>query len=290
MTIDDYYAQLLDAECGWGVKCQVYNNQADCESVFKPQLDLSLTQTNASITAGRVAYHGDKATACLDAIKAKLTCKFTDSLNSAAADPCNAAFEPKVDAGGQCYKDGECKSLACQLPSGCNPGTCCLGHCAAALAKLGESCTSLPCAKGAYCSAAELCAPLVPAGGVCDAADACQPPTYCIAPDPLAAQGTCEQLPDLGQPCDFFCDRWDNYCNFDPVTGNGVCAQVLAVGQSCSDTFECAYYATCSSAGSCAANIPGVGDPCVSLYDCLYGLYCDEFAGICKVPLGQVCG
>src|SRR3712207_1332877 len=70
LTVDELAAKTLDIRCANGVACHLYESEAECQATSRVESG----QYKASIKAGRIIYHPEKAQACLDALKAVLGC------------------------------------------------------------------------------------------------------------------------------------------------------------------------------------------------------------------------
>jgi hypothetical protein len=131
-----------------------------CTDSVAGLLAMIVPDLQASVAAGRVAYHGDNFAACLN-VAAALICPAARSGISAegAMSSCAAAFEPKVAIGGDCADGAECINGWCD---GVNNGT--LGKCVAKKAN-GAGCGSdSECTSGG-CD--NICGPRAPSGGLC---------------------------------------------------------------------------------------------------------------------------
>lgn len=292
LTVDELTAKTLDIRCSSGVECHLYESEAECKATSMS----GSAQYKASIAAGRIIYHPEKAQACLDALEQVLGCSIIDIFGpavTAAEDACTEAYEPTVAEGGTCYGNPECISQNCEIPFDCSMA-CCEGKCAAvSQVKIGESCANgEACADDAYCQADAMgtpttCAARVTEGQPCSSFDACKVPSFC-ALDFMTGMGTCVVPAAHGAACDlnaiFPCDRLDDYC--DAATKK--CVSSKLVGEACAADAPCVFGAECTN-GKCEKK-PGAGGMCdpMSFAQCLGDLECN-MGGTCELPTENVC-
>jgi hypothetical protein len=179
VTIDKAPSELAAAICGHVFQCcdeqergflsaslmTPIPDEASCTTAFTGKFGGGFTDVQASVTAGRVQYHADKAGACIDHIDAA-SCGGLGFLDT---DLCNQAFEGTVAAGGKCAIDEDCAGGFCKGATDGNvDGTC------VATPKTGEACPDQECADGSFCNNDGMCAALVANGGACTGNDECQ--------------------------------------------------------------------------------------------------------------------
>jgi hypothetical protein len=292
LTVDELTAKTLDIRCSKGVECHLYESEAECKATSTAGLD----QYKASIAAGRIIYHPEKAQACLDALGEVFGCSIIDVFGPAVAeaeDACTGAYEPTVADGGTCYVNAECISQSCEIPFDCSMA-CCEGKCAAETqVKIGESCANgETCADGSYCKLDSMgmpttCAAQAAEGQPCDSFDACKVPAFC-ALDFTTSMGTCVVPAAHGETCDlnaiFACDRLDDYC--DAATTK--CVSSKLVGEACGTDALCVYGADCKN-GKCEKK-PAAGGMCdpMDFAQCLGDLQCNA-GGTCELPAEIIC-
>jgi hypothetical protein len=291
LTVEEFAQKTLDIRCAGGVDCHLYESEAECQATSR----VSAAQDQASIAAGRIIYHPEKAQACLDALEVVLGCSVTNIFGAAAKaaeNACKAAYEPTVADGAACYTSLECISQSCEIPFDCSMA-CCEGKCASSTkAKVGESCANgETCADGAYCEmdamgAPTTCAAQAAEGQPCTSFDGCAVPSFC-ALDFMTGMGTCVVPAAHGAACDpnaiFGCDRLDDYCDATSKT----CLTSKLVGEACADV-PCVFSAECVN-GTCAKK-PGEGGTCdpMGFSQCLGDLEC-EMGGTCEFPDNTAC-
>jgi hypothetical protein len=292
LTVEEMAAKTLDIRCTNGVDCHFYESEAECRATSRAQS----AQYNASIDAGRIIFHPEKAQACLDALDTVLGCSITNVFGAAATaaeKACTEAFEPTVADGAACYSSTECISQNCEIPLDCGMA-CCEGKCVAeSQLKIGDPCpNNETCAPGAYCKPDAMgmptsCAATVAEGQPCDAFEACTLPAFC-ALDFMTGQGTCVVPAAQGEACDlnatFACDRLDNYCDATTKT----CVPSKLIGEACDDASFCVFDATCTN-GKCEKK-PGEGGTCdpMGFVQCLGDLQC-EMDGTCQFAVENAC-
>ncbi len=160
----------------------------------------------------------------------------------------------KLGVGGRCLYSEQCASRACTR----KPGAC--GTCAARAA-LGESCPTIPCGSGLWCSSSGKCAPTAALGETCEGYGSCEAGTDCIG-------GKCTAQMKLGETCDPIAKTAprciDTKC--DDATKVCVAVTFAAVGEACS--YSSAPYRWCTggdtctsvtSTGTCVASSPAGG-------------------------------
>lgn len=145
---------------------------------------LLLPQTQASIEAGRLEYHGDVAADCVAKTEAA-ACGEGDPGEFLGGPGCGDPFEGLVANGEACDHDDECVSNYCEeqfddmgMPIG---GTC------GTLPGMGDACT-FECAEGLFCEFGPMgmptCQPLLSNGSECDFDDQCESDS-CEGGDPM---------------------------------------------------------------------------------------------------------
>lgn len=273
------YAELLcDAftQC-FGILGEVVGNSG-CQTQFENELaDMFVPQVEGYIEAGTVAYHGDKAQACLDAIKAS----GCDLLNGVTPSVCEAYIEGKVARGGDCNASVECVGDDfCAFDSSACPGTCTGRKSDNEPCEAGEECVAgLTCQSGA--TPDSVCRKPATAGQACDGPDApdCEAGLSCVGATGMAS-GTCKafdqiQTRGLGEACN---PNTQDFCQ------EGLSCAVDQVGAS--PTFKCVG----ASATGAACRV-GVPDPCPNDEYCDADVMSGSAEGIChKLPTdGQSC-
>src|SRR5262249_19023633 len=129
----------------------------------------------AEIDAKEVEYDGSAARVCIDSY-ANATCDQTDAAGRITPAACDKIFTGTLADGAACVNGHECLSQVCNIPvcvTACCAGTC-MGSDIPQRAKLGETCSSLPCEQGSYCDfTSMMCAPLLSAGTSCTGSFQC---------------------------------------------------------------------------------------------------------------------
>jgi hypothetical protein len=294
VAIGDYGSQLIAANCAFYARCGIFPTAALCQTAIS--VGSGFLTLQADVAAARIVYSATQAGACLEAIR-NTPCGIADQFAAdAVPSPCTAVFSGTVAPGAACYTGEECVGAGvCVLAAAC-PAGCCAGTCVAPVAA-GGNCAAAPCPTGTYCRGTQTattmtfrCTPQATAlGSVCDAADGCVPPLFCI-PDGTGT-GTCERsLPARGAACDpnTGCDDSHDYCD-----ASGICAKLVDVGSPCTTTplDNCIYYADCV-AGICKAR-GAVGAACVldattGATGCLGSLMCPSPGMTCTAPPAAV--
>jgi hypothetical protein len=144
--------------------------QAECQNSLGALLGLGISQSQASVQAGREAYDGSAAGSCIDALESTACTALDDTPAS-----CDQMFTGKVAVGGACAENGECTGSAfCKGATNGNVDGMCT-----ALPASGEACPDFHCAKGSYCKDGTCAAPQAD-GQSCFGDDECQS-GHCIA-------------------------------------------------------------------------------------------------------------
>ncbi|HEY2517976.1 MAG TPA: hypothetical protein VGI39_44200 [Polyangiaceae bacterium] len=137
--------------------------------------------------------------------------------------------------------------------------------------KVGEDCSTLPCAENLYCNTAVT--------GT----------TGTVTP-------VCAPLPGLGQPCVSAGEECAKpyFCAYDPTTGSDLCSKPAELGEDCTTvTCDTGLYCNTTVAGTprvCAAQLPD-GSPCLETepQQCK-SLYCSGSPSVCQsAATGVVC-
>jgi len=192
VSVDQYATEASQTMCAKMYSCcaaaEVQNNpnfgpdQSSCGANVKKQF-LSPTRLKQSESQGRLAYHGDRLSDCLQQYKA-LTCDQLKSNATSVAPACDSFIEPKVAVGASCGVNDECISSWCQ---GAANGVD--GICSAFIAQNGSCADGGVCGKNLYCDgSSRACQPLKGDGTTCNANYEC-------------ATGGCNgKNPDAGTP------------------------------------------------------------------------------------------
>ena len=292
----DYGTAVIQAECTFNARCGLVPDYASCVAtswVAAPTLTLQ-----ADTASARADYDPVKAGQCADAIR-NAPCTISGLVaQSAQPSPCASVFTGKIAAGAACYANGECAGTAsCLLSAACTVA-CCAGTCIAPTTATGD-CASAPCPTGSYCRQTATttfrCTPRTATdGGVCDNADGCAAPLFCIA-DASGASGTCGRtLPATGGTCNpaSGCDDAGDYCN-----ASNVCAKLVGVGLPCTAAStttvdNCVWFAYCSG-GVCkqlgAAGAVCVTDSTGAVDDCMGDQVCPATKTCTAPPAAMSC-
>ncbi|HXJ22790.1 MAG TPA: hypothetical protein VMT03_21410 [Polyangia bacterium] len=269
--------------CRVRVLCGDFPDQATCEKYWTepPHLYASLPQL---VSAGRIAYDGDKARACLAIFDQTTGCsrQVLNAPDSLAT--CDAVLVGQVPTGAACFLNAECANGGtCQMTdTGCDPyAACCAGTCAGGGTPLaaGADCSSgqAPCGPGTTCVATSdgqtaICAPVAANFGDLCATSPCAGSLYCssgaVCLRPVPQGGHCD--PDLfGRDC----DDLGNYCD----RGTSLCTPLAPVGSPCNSIFTpCVGYATCDELTSVCLALPSAGQSCATgTGACLGSQACD---------------
>ena len=283
VSLNDLANAYEDAYCSRLVRCGRYVDAASC----KEALQLSTAEILASVNAGRTAYDGDKAAACLDALRGA-SCDVTDADNRADVPACEEIFRGTVADGGVCFDDDECLSDSCSIPD-CGMA-CCAGVCDPTVAitppaAIGQSCLQVNCVDGAFCDDADICIALLPVGSQCDGGGQCTYGLYC------SESGTCADAPGRGQPCpDGECSDIGDRC--DTAIAVPTCVALAKRGEACppgsAGLFACQSPLRCSETAMICEAPPAVGAACT--FFCAAGAFCND-ADVCEAIKadGQPC-
>jgi hypothetical protein len=297
IPLESYATEYARAACATSDRCGTgyfvafltQEQITNCTTQMAQFLESNLVaQLKTSIAAGRIAYDGAKARACIEAA-AESECGA-----SLTAEDCLDTFQGLIPDGGACTTDEECAATSrCSGADGCTAGTCvhvpqrgeactvecsedafCDGDSDICLARLsnGAACTSevqcesISCVDG-VCTArtrpgeGEACVSSCASNLVCAANDegmrvcraprtdgTCTAPQDC-PPDQLCQEGgTCGPYPIAGQPCSYACASGSRCIE-------GTCLAIIETGSACERNGECRTYhcdaGTCASAFVC---------------------------------------
>jgi hypothetical protein len=274
LTIEDYGAALVTAQCQVDVRCGAAKSQSACEHDLTPMDTVSIA---AAITAGKVTFDPDAAQMCVDAT-AQLPCDGNAMTNRTPVAGCADAIVGLANPGDPCQIDAECTQGECQTPS-CG-SACCTGMCLAVTTGLaiGTPCQQdTECVGGAFCqidgSGNQACAALLVAGASCFAGDQCDYGLQCLGGDGrFNPPGMCGAGPHAGDPCnDGACADVGVACN-----ATSTCVQVGLAGDACDGETACSPLLICTG-GSCQ-EYPKVGEPCT--VGCASGAFCMIASGL----------
>ena len=282
VAVEDYPAAVREAVCRQLSRCGEIESFETC---LTTQLHLTIAFTAselAAIRAGRVAYSGAAARACVDGI-ASASCDVTSPTGRGLPDACQAITAGAGRRGDVCALDDECISRRCAVPD-CGMA-CCRGSCTGepppAAGERGEPCTSAGCVAGAFCDPeAQRCAAVGAAGAACAVRAGCQYGLDCI-------DGRCAAPPVLGQPCTSACRDLGTTCSSVTHT----CVAVGLVGAPCgigAAPSDCAPQYVCDRTGHCSAGI-ALGAPCGVRDQCADDRAAcdappDQLTGVCGLP------
>jgi hypothetical protein len=292
IPLESLTAALKEAHCRHLVRCGLFADINICLNegiVVQPgfRIDPRVTPTVvAAVESGRVAYNGDEALECVEAL-ANRSCD--SSQESARVPPraCGQLFTGALEDSALCFSSHECMSQQC---SGVNDELCLPGVCVGdtsstdALPGLGEICANGLCAAGAFCDPTRfMCIRLRRAGEECMFFDL-EECAYGYVCQYVSGGGppVCTEPAALGEPCGGGCRDIGAYCDTD----TGLCTPYLLDGQPCEQ-------ATCSPYFECIGGTCGGwrGKECRTEHDCADG-YCDTvLSGTCVLgaPVGAAC-
>jgi len=255
VPLDKYDDELVAARCQRFVRCGLFVDNDSCEAYFRIVPDVT---RQPAIDAGKLAYDGDAAKRCNDAITAQ-TCDGASRDGRLLPAACAKVFVGKVGDGDACQYDLECASARCNRDfATCQHGACCAGTCAnSTKAAVGEQCNNNgDCIDDAFCGTDMMCHALGKAG------DNCFNDTQC----------------DFGLAC----------------AGAGfpkMCVTAAATGDACPDA-RCADIGDACPSGTCvAAGLPGANVACTADTDCSIFALCDNASHVCVAypALGETC-
>jgi hypothetical protein len=281
LTPSEFFTQSESIICSFQVECGQLPDRETCRALLDTADEAAEAQN--AIDSGRAAFDAEAANACLDALRAQLTCKVAAYGLFAAPAPCAERLTGLVPVGGACFADAECAGdAACDGEN--SAGSCSAGTCVATgrpppPAGEGDDCTEAGCAAGLFCLREVLhatCTRIGSEGEPCQGLGTCRDGFACDAPYGFEI-GSCVAPAYRGAACDpaldfVACDLITDVC--DPTAER--CVPRPRPGAPCSpDPDLCVRYAYCDG-GICKPK-PGLGDFCSdarSAPDCLTGLSC----------------
>jgi hypothetical protein len=146
---------------------------SDCLDNNTALLSAFTSFVGTSQSQGRVTYDGTQMGDCLSALRAQTCADWNNTLLEPAS--CNLAIVAKVELGGPCQQDFECKLGHCDgATTATNTMAAVDGVCKANTA-VGSACTFADtCVDNSYCdSTTMLCTPQKAGGVACDSDDQC---------------------------------------------------------------------------------------------------------------------
>ncbi len=297
LPVSEFHDAELSAVCHLVVLCGQLPDEATCRATQREGAHFyaSLPQL---VAAGRIAYDGQKARACVDEINRLTSCNRSVVDAPGALADCKQVLAGRVAAGGDCFFNDECADHGtCQSAVACDSFTqCCPGTCVANPPALpaGADCSDFTrsCETGTVCTnppgqATLLCQPVVSTVGASCVSISCAQSLVC---DPATL--TCQPRAAEGGPCDP--GRGDEDCDDprDRCDSTGVCLRRPAVGASCASEGTCVAWATCDPTLRTCVELPSPGQACRSGAGprCLGGGPCDASTNTCASrPTGGSC-
>lgn len=270
VAVEDLDDALADAWCDQRVRCGVFETRAECDPL-EGAVDPALL---AGVSTGTIAYDGEAAAACVEAIS-HASCDPSSRGQRRQAKSCDSVFSGTLAEGEDCLLDAQCVSRVC-VRADCGM-ECCVGVCAEAAqerAAVGESCVDLSCVEGAWCATDGVCAALHAEGTPCADNAECD---YGLACYSLTNElPTCQHLPGEGDGCPTdnvtACNSLGLACN--PATE--ICEPRLYEGSECIPAADrCSRaYLFCDPETRTCARYPTLGAECPQ-YRCSGEAYCD---------------
>ncbi|MCA9648690.1 MAG: hypothetical protein H6712_31465 [Myxococcales bacterium] len=297
-TVDtaDLRTEELDARCEYLVRCGFMPDRNTCMASELP--DPGLVQALGGTSFDRVGYDAEAAAAYVDTLR-NLSCDDTVENARTLLDAHAAIFGGRIEAGGACFADEECRGEAVCDRTACQGSgqICCTGQCveirylsvgeACPLAQQGTRITSF-CRDDAYCQAPPddgsgnpptqgTCHARVDNGLPCEQRDACLDGQRCN----VGGSGNCYKLSASGEMCNP--DLSQGSCLSLNEVCTGTCVAAPGPGQACVQG-ECIGYAACVD-DVCVA-YPRQGEACDGGLPCLGNLDCRD--GVCQADLTSV--
>jgi hypothetical protein len=138
-------------------------DQNSCQNGLGALLSFVVPEIQASVSAGRAAYHGDRMGNCVSQLRATscADAKMSEVSLKPVAE-CAAAFEAKVQRGGNCTDHGECVDGYCEGAVDPMPGKC------AAKKADGQACADDEECTGGACTMDKCGKPVPGTGGLCN--------------------------------------------------------------------------------------------------------------------------
>jgi hypothetical protein len=284
IKLEELDAAGLTARCERFVRCGLASSTGACEASFRKPPPSSFGPAR---DAGRLAFDGEQARSCEDALAAQ-SCDVTTRDVRVVPDACKKMFRGRIAAGDACAFDEECASSRCGQQV-CPEGACCVGTCDAATAGgPGDACDrSSQCSDG-FCDAADhTCRALIAANTTCMRDEECDFGLACLSPSP-SLPGTCKPLPHVGEACPYQrCAELGAVCD-----ATSHCVAVGLPGKPCTSNGDCSTFTECDAKSRVCIELPTLGMPCDVA--CAGDAYCKfdaQDAGTCAAPdpNGAVC-
>ncbi len=278
IPIDELPQQVIDALCGFEVRCGAVSSEAICIAEFEQELNTA--DVVAGVHDGKITYDANLARQCLDAYNT-MSCDATAQSVRVQPQACKDAVKGTVADGGMCEADQVCISELCNAPScqaACCPGTC--DPTPPLPAAIGQSCAGTTCVDGAFCNNST-CAALLAAGASCQSDSQCAYGTMCAG----ATSPVCAAPPKLGDPCandsGSTMARCSDVGQFCDATNH--CVAKLDTGATCDPTMFgwCKGDLQCDAATMKCDALPAISATCTG--SCAPGAFCDlGTTGTCK--------
>lgn len=219
-------AALTEQEYCKGIGSNFCNTQGQCCGKSAQETNACISKQGSScysglqkeLSEGRVKYHGEYATACIEEQKALFACKM-DLYANPPQPNCDATVEGLVDEGKACANGAQCKDGL-----SCNNTTDKEGVCFVA-SKAGAECGK-GCESGYVCGPDKTCITPLADGEACTDLSQCQPRSYCNGAPvfPPGGKGICALKKKTGEPCElmkymgmecegFMCDPGTKTCS-----------------------------------------------------------------------------
>jgi hypothetical protein len=282
IRFEDLAQELQRARCEQRARCGLFPDAAACARYARVVPDPSLA---AAIAAHKVAYDGERASQCVDAL-ARQGCDLTTRDAHSGPAACAEMFAGTLAGGDACSIDAACVSGTCDLPALCPPTGCCVGSCRAAArpARAGGPCARPhDCIDGLVCARDGTCRTPAGAGEACGSDRECGDGLGCIGAL-SATPGTCRPLPHAGEPCPYLrCADLNLRCD-----DSARCVPVGLVGDPCPTATECSPDLRCDPATLTCREYPTLGMPCTGVCggDSFCRLETDD-AGTCVALLAN---
>jgi len=255
----------------FGPVFDLFLNGTDCLAVTEQRIrNGTFPLLQAHVDQGKMAYDGSKAEACLASIASR-TCAQMLERDSEA---CLAALDGKVELGGACTLDEDCKGKAlCKSASGTCPGQC------VPLLVAGQACgDDSDCQDGLQCSSdTRLCVAPSASGQACEyGSPPCGPGLLCLGKDDDKREpGKCRAAAEaLTTPSGSACDAQNGQLC---VSGASCVAQSFTLLTSTID-WLCVPTGSYAAGGDCK---PGFPDACARGYYCKTGTGLAALSGTC---------
>jgi hypothetical protein len=128
-----------------GAQDAIGTDRSSCDALTRTSYQEELGELRTAISAGKVTFDGERASACVSATRGQACASF--DRNEPIAE-CDEVLRGTTAAGGSCRQSWECASSFCRPGTPPGPGTCVVQKPNGAPCQSGDECVSFNCDAG----------------------------------------------------------------------------------------------------------------------------------------------